>query len=138
MAVAREEAEGLQHDFVGTEHVLLGLLREDDDLARGLRSFGVFLDLVRGMVARSASPGATVAGPGGVKLTRRAWKVLEMSVEEAGILGDDLVPSELLLVSIIDEARGVAVQVLNNLGVDLHRLRWVATTLIDGRGGDPQ
>jgi ATP-dependent Clp protease ATP-binding subunit ClpC len=125
LLLAQEEARRLDFNFVGTEHLLLGLIREGEGVAaRALLSLGVDLDKARTeverLVGRGSTPGATEIG-----LTPRAKKVvLELSAEEARHLGHNYIGTEHLLLGLIREREGVAARVLENLGVDLARVRF--------------
>jgi ATP-dependent Clp protease ATP-binding subunit ClpC len=125
LLLAQEEARRLDFNFVGTEHLLLGLIREGEGVAaRALMSLGVDLDKARAevekLVGRGSTPGASEIG-----LTPRAKKVvLELSAEEARHLGHNYIGTEHLILGLIREREGVAARVLENLGVDLSRVRF--------------
>ncbi len=124
LLLAQEEAKRLQYNFVGTEHLLLGLIREGDGIAaKALLSLGVSLDKVRAEVEKVIGRGTTPA-EGDIGLTPRAKKVvLELSAEEARHLGHNYIGTEHILLGLIREGEGVAARVLLNLGADLDRVR---------------
>jgi len=124
LVMAQEEARRLNYNFVGTEHLLLGLIREGDGVAaKVLLSMGITLDRVRGEVEKVIGRGSTPAD-GEIGLTPRAKKVvLEFSAEEARHLGHNYIGPEHILLGLIREGEGVAARVLVNLGVDLDKLR---------------
>jgi ATP-dependent Clp protease ATP-binding subunit ClpC len=125
LLLAQEEARRLDFNFVGTEHLLLGLIREGEGVAaRALLALGVDLEKARAevekLVGRGSTPGASEIG-----LTPRAKKVvLELSAEEARHLGHNYIGTEHLILGLIREREGVAARVLENLGVDLSRVRF--------------
>lgn len=122
LAIARHEAAGLHQEFTGTEHLLLGLLAGDDDIAAPLLSrHGIVAVEVRAQVARPGSGrnGSENAQP----LTARAKQVLSLASDEAEALDDDEVRPEHLLLGIIRQASGVAALLLHDMGVDLAELR---------------
>jgi ATP-dependent Clp protease ATP-binding subunit ClpC len=113
---ASEEARELRHDAIGTEHVLIGLLREDRGLAaRVLDSLGVTLSEVRGQVARIVGTGPE-ARTGEMPFTARTKKVLQLAVHEATSLGHDQVGTEHILLALAREGSGVAAQLLTDAG----------------------
>lgn len=121
--VARQEALGLRHEFTGTEHLLLGLLACDDDIAGPLLSrHGIVAAEVRAQVARHGVGGEPSA-ENPLPLTARAKQVLSLASNEAEVLEDDEVRPEHLLLGIIRQASGVAALVLHDMGVDLSELR---------------
>jgi len=124
LVLAQEEARRLQYNFVGTEHLLLGLIREGDGVAaKVLVSMGITLDRVRQEVEKVIGRGSTPA-EGEIGLTPRAKKVvLEFSAEEARHLGHNYIGPEHILLGLIREGEGVAARVLVNLGADLDKLR---------------
>jgi ATP-dependent Clp protease ATP-binding subunit ClpC len=132
--LAQEEAIR-QGASVGTEHILLGLLREGEGIAaRALQAMGTDLEEVTAEVSRllERSPGPT---PLQLTFTPRAKRVLELAVEEAGNLGQNYVGTEHLLLGLIREAEGVAARVLENLGLDLDGVRAQVIQLLSGGGG---
>jgi ATP-dependent Clp protease ATP-binding subunit ClpC len=123
LVLAQEEARLLNHNFIGTEHVLLGLLRDQEGIAgQALRSLGVSLVGVREKVEETIGPSgnAPVDSP---PFTPRAKKVLELSLREALDLKHNYIGTEHLLLGLLREGEGVSVQVLVSLGVDLSRVR---------------
>jgi tetratricopeptide (TPR) repeat protein len=117
VALAREEASLLNHNYIGTEHILLGLIREGEGVAaRELVSLGISLEAVRQQVEEIIGRGRE-APIGPIPFTPRATKTLELSLSEALSLGDDCVGTEHILLGVIGEGEGVAVQILVKLGV---------------------
>jgi ATP-dependent Clp protease ATP-binding subunit ClpC len=137
LTLAQEEARLLNHSFIGTEHILLGVMREGDGVgAEALRSLGVSLDVVRVKVVEIV--GASTSIPGGPPpFTPRAKKVLEVALREALQLNHSYIGTEHILLGLMREREGVAATVLANLGVDLSRVRQTVNTLMTGRS-DPQ
>ena len=119
VVLAQEEARLLDHDYIGTEHLLLGLIHEREGLAaKVLESLGISLEEVRTEV--QAAVGRGVAAPEGhIAFTPRAKKVLELSLREALQLGHNYIGTEHILLGLIREGRGVAAQVLTRLGADM-------------------
>jgi hypothetical protein len=134
LVLAEEEAKSLGHDFVGTEHILLGLIREGEGVAaRALESLGARLDDVREAVGKLSQPGsaqATRPRP----FTPQAKKALEMSLREALKLGHNHIGTEHLLLGLSAEGEGVAARVLANLGVSVERARNTVLELLAGHG----
>jgi hypothetical protein len=121
--LAQEEAKRLDHNYIGTEHLLLGLIREGEGVAaKALESLGISLDAVRQQVKEIIGRGQQ-APSGHMPFTPRAKKVLELSLREALQLGHDYIGTEHLLLGLIREGDGVAAQVLIRLGADLNRVR---------------
>jgi ATP-dependent Clp protease ATP-binding subunit ClpC len=124
LAMAREEAIRLQHDYVGTEHVLLGLIREGEGVAAAvLANMNVDLDAVHEGVEESVRPGKATIALGELPYTSRAKKVLEYAMAEARELNHSYVGTEHLLLGLLREEKGIAAQVLNSLGVTLEEAR---------------
>jgi ATP-dependent Clp protease ATP-binding subunit ClpA len=125
LARAREEAARLRHEYVGTEHILLGLLRDDGCIAAAvIESFGVKLDALAAKVdevVKKGRPGQTT-GPD-LPYTSRAKKVLELAMEEARDANHDYVGTEHLLLGVLREERGIAAQLLVDAGVTLDAAR---------------
>ncbi len=120
---AQEEARLLSHNYIGTEHLLLGLLREPDSTAaRALDSLGVSLDEARAQTEEIIGRGRRQPS-GHIPFTPRAKKVLELSLPEARRLGQPTIDTEHLLLGLLREGEGVAAQVLVRLGVDLNKAR---------------
>src|SRR5882672_1430657 len=133
MYLAREEAARLQHDYIGTEHLLLGVIREGEGIAATvLNNLGLDLDAIR-QAAESmvASTGGTLT-IGEIPFTPRAKRVLELSVDEARQLGHNYVGTEHLLLGLIREGEGVAARVLLELGVDRKKVREETLKLLGG------
>jgi ATP-dependent Clp protease ATP-binding subunit ClpC len=137
LVLAQEEARLLNHSFIGTEHILLGLLREEGGVGgKVLTSFGLTLDSVRHQVheitGRPDEPeqSASTSPP----FTPRSKKVLELSLREALQLGHGYIGTEHILLGIIREGEGVAAQVLISLGVDLASARQRVTQFMSGYG----
>lgn len=124
LVLAQDEAKRFHHSFVGTEHILLGLVREGEGIAaKVLLSLGVELDSIRSEIEKLIGKGDQRSGPQGVNYTPRAKKVIELAIEEGQSLGHNYVGTEHLLLGLIREGEGIAAQVLTNLGVDLTRGR---------------
>ncbi|MBS3898303.1 MAG: ATP-dependent Clp protease ATP-binding subunit [Dethiobacter sp.] len=124
LVLAQDEAKRFNHSFVGTEHILLGLVREGEGIAaKVLLSLGVELDSVRSEIEKLIGKGDQRSGPQGANYTPRAKKVIELAIEEGQSLGHNYVGTEHLLLGLIREGEGIAAQVLTNLGVDLNRGR---------------
>ena len=120
---AQEEARLLEHSFIGTEHILLGLLGERDGLAaRALGSLGISLDAARSQVQDAIGPSGR-ARDGSPPFTPRAKRALELSLREALQLGHNYIGTEHLLLGLVRESEGVAATVLSALGADLARVR---------------
>src|SRR5215210_7776817 len=123
VVLAQEEARALKHNYIGTEHILLGLLREPDGVSRrALSNFGVSLEEVRGQVARIVGQGDEVTA-GQIPFTPRAKKVLELSLREALSIGHNYIGSEHILLGLARENDGVAARILLNFGADSDTLR---------------
>ena len=135
VVLAQEEARRLNHNYIGTEHILLGLIHEGEGVAaRALESLGISLDAVRQQVEEIIGRGQQ-APPGHIPFTPRAKKVLELSLREALQLGHDYVGTEHILLGLIREGDGVAAQVLVKLGADLNRVRQQVIQLLTGYQG---
>ena len=117
---AQEEARTLNHDFIGTEHLLLGLVGEGHGVAaKALESLGISMEAVRQRVEDIVPPGQVEVRSGHIPFTPRAKKVLELSLSEAKLLGHRYVGTEHILLGLLREGEGVAAQVLTALGADL-------------------
>ncbi|UCH79472.1 MAG: ATP-dependent Clp protease ATP-binding subunit [Candidatus Coatesbacteria bacterium] len=117
--IAREEATRLHHDAVGTEHILLGLIREGEGgAATVLRKFGLSLEMIRRQVEKLVPPGGGMRTVGDIPFTARAKSVIGHAVEESGLLNHNYVGTEHLLLGIIRETESVAVKVLTHLNLD--------------------
>ena len=134
VVLAQDEARLLNHNYIGTEHILLGLLREGGGVAvQVLGSLTISLDVVRQEVASLIGVGqAPVTGH--IPFTPRAKKVLEESLREALQLGHNYIGTEHILLGLIREGEGVAAQVLQKLGADLDRVRQSVVQLLSGYG----
>jgi ATPases with chaperone activity, ATP-binding subunit len=123
VVLAQEEARGLRHNYIGTEHILLGLIRVEDGVAsRILGSLGVELSPARQLVSELIGLGESTP-PGHVPFTPRAKKVLELSLREALQLGDKHIGTEHILLGLINEGEGIGAQMLARLGVSLSSAR---------------
>jgi hypothetical protein len=132
IVLAQEEARLLDHDYIGTEHILLGLIREREGVAaQALESLGISLEAVRAEVEQVIGRGQTTPGPQ-IPFTPRSKKVLELSLREARSLGHDYIGTEHILLGLIREGEGVAAQVLVELGADLSRVRQQVIELLSG------
>ncbi len=136
---AQEEARGFNHDWIGTEHLLLGLLRVEDGIAAGaLTSLGVGPDAARQAVAAVIPRGAEPLPPSGhIPFTPRSKKVLEYSLREAMQLGHDHIGTEHILLGLLREGDGVGAQVLAGFSMDLDRARQQVIQLLHGPSGEP-
>src|SRR6266516_7139241 len=133
MYLAREEAARLQHDYIGTEHLLLGVIREGEGIAATvLNNLGLDLDRIRQEVENMVSAAGGTMTIGEIPFTPRAKRVLELAVEEARSLGHNYVGTEHLLLGLIREGEGVAAKVLLELGVDRKRVREETLKLLGG------
>jgi ATP-dependent Clp protease ATP-binding subunit ClpC len=135
MYVAREEAARLQHDYIGTEHLLLGILREGEGIAASvLSNLKLDLDAIRQAVESMVSASGGTMTIGEIPFTPRAKRVLELSVDEARQLGHNYVGTEHLLLGLIREGEGIAARVLLELGVDRKKVRDETLRLLGGSG----
>ncbi|HET7320965.1 MAG TPA: Clp protease N-terminal domain-containing protein, partial [Longimicrobiaceae bacterium] len=124
LAMAREEAIRLQHDYVGTEHILLGLIREGEGVAAAvLTNLSVDLEQVQERIEESVRRGKATIALGELPYTSRAKKVLEFAMAEARELNHSYVGTEHLLLGLLREEKGIAAEVLNQLGVTLEEAR---------------
>jgi ATP-dependent Clp protease ATP-binding subunit ClpC len=127
---AREEAEKRQNDYLGTEHLLLGLLREEESLPMViLKKMGLSAEELRMEVERNLPTGSNILTFGDIPFTPRAKKVLELAVEEARLLGHSYIGSEHLLIGLIREESGIAGKILRSLGANLLAVRQLAINL---------
>jgi ATP-dependent Clp protease ATP-binding subunit ClpC len=123
VVLAQDEARLLKHNYIGTEHILLGLLREEEGLAaRVLEGLDIELNEVRAQVARVVGQGDE-ATTGQIPFTPRAKKVLELSLREALSLNHNYIGTEHVLLGLVRENEGVAARILLNLGADSERVR---------------
>jgi len=122
--LAKEEARRFNHDYIGTEHILLGLIREGEGVAAAvLQKLDVSLENIRIEIEKLVQPGPTTQIIGDIPFTPRAKKALELAAEEARSLGHNYIGTEHLLLGLIREGEGIASQVLLNLGLDLNSVR---------------
>jgi len=135
LVLAQEEARLLNHNFIGTEHILLGLIHEGEGVAaQTLESLGISLDAAREKVEEAIGPAGSVptdAPP----FTPRAKKVLELSLREALQLGHNYIGTEHILLGLVREGDGMAARVLVSLGADLSRVRPQVLQLLSGQTG---
>ena len=135
LVLAQEEARLLNHGFIGTEHILLGLIHEGDGLAaKALEQLGVSLEDVRAQVTEVIGLSGSVP-MGSPPFTPRAKKVLELSLREALQLGHNYIGTEHILLGLVREGEGVAAQVLVSLGADLARVRQQVVQMLSGYQG---
>ncbi len=135
VVLAQEEARLLNHNYIGTEHILLGLIHEGEGVAaKALESLGISLESVREQVQEIIGQGQQ-APSGHIPFTPRAKKVLELSLREALQLGHNYIGTEHILLGLIREGEGVAAQVLIKLGADLNRVRQQVLQLLSGYQG---
>ncbi len=144
VVLAHEEARLLNHGYIGTEHLLLGLLREDQGIAaRALTALDVELEVVRDRVREIIGEGNEAEFEGHIPFTPRAKRVLELSLREALQLGHTYIGTEHILLGLVREGEGVGAQILVALGADLNRVRQQVIGLLHGshgqatRGGRP-
>ncbi len=138
VVLAQEEARMLNHNYIGTEHILLGLIHEGEGVAaKALESLGIALEGVRQQVEEIIGQGQQ-APSGHIPFTPRAKKVLELSLREALQLGHSYIGTEHILLGLIREGEGVAAQVLVKLGADLNRVRQQALQLLSGYSTEKQ
>ncbi|MGN7977562.1 ATP-dependent Clp protease ATP-binding subunit [Microbacterium sp. 22195] len=135
VVLAQEEAKMLNHNYIGTEHILLGLIHEGEGVAaKALESLGISLDAVREQVQDIIGQGQQQP-TGHIPFTPRAKKVLELSLREALQLGHNYIGTEHILLGLIREGEGVAAQVLVKLGADLNKVRQQVIQLLSGAPG---
>jgi ATP-dependent Clp protease ATP-binding subunit ClpC len=133
VVLAQEEARSLDHDYIGTEHLLLGLLREGEGVgARALAWLNVSLDATRSRVEAKIGRGKN-APTGHIPFTARAKKVLELSLRESRILSQDHIGTEHLLLALVAEQEGIAAVVLNGLGATEEQVRAVVLAILEKR-----
>ncbi len=134
--LARDEANRLQHDYIGTEHILLGIVREGEGIAaRVLKKLGLNLEQIQKAIENIVRPTGGTLTLGEIPLTPRAKRILELSVEEARLLSHNYVGTEHLLLGLIREGEGVAARVLLELGVDRKKVRNEIMKLLQNTGG---
>ncbi|AYF76196.1 hypothetical protein D7D52_22810 [Nocardia yunnanensis] len=131
IVLAQEEARALAHDWIGTEHLLLGLLRGGDPIAAGcLEGLGVDMSTARDRVDQAVGPQPSPAPPGPIPFTPRSKKILEMSLREAMRLGHNYIGPEHILLALVEEGSGIAPQVLLSLGATPDEVRARVLTAI--------
>jgi len=124
MNLAKQEAQRLNHEYIGTEHILLGLIQEGSGVAASvLKNLGIDLKKIRAEIEKIVKGSPTMVTMGSLPFTPRAKKVLELSLEEASQLGHNYIGTEHLLLGLIKENEGIAARVLTNLGVKLEEVR---------------
>jgi ATP-dependent Clp protease ATP-binding subunit ClpC len=134
VVLAQEESRLLNHNYIGTEHLLLGLLHEGEDIgAKALISLGISLEAVRRQVEEIIGKGGT-SHPGHIPFTPRAKKVLELALRESKQLGHNHIGTEHILLGLLREGEGVAAQVLQKLGAELGAVRQQVVKLLSGFG----
>ncbi len=135
VVLAQEEARLLNHGYIGTEHLLLGLIREDQGIAaKALTALDIELEVVRSRVREIIGEGSQEIA-GHIPFTPRAKRVLELSLREALQLGHNYIGTEHILLGLVREGEGVAAQVLVELGADLNRVRQQVIGLLHGMPG---
>jgi ATP-dependent Clp protease ATP-binding subunit ClpC len=136
VVLAQEEARALKHNYIGTEHILLGLLREEEGLAaRVLESLDVTVEEVRAQVARIIGPGDEPIVSGQIPFTPRAKKVLELSLREALSLKHNYIGTEHILLGLVRENEGVAARILLDFDADAENIRNEIMSVLSGPGG---
>jgi hypothetical protein len=135
---AQDEARGLNHNWIGTEHLLLAVLREGQGVgAKALEAMQISLEATRQQVESIIGRGQNPVGEAHIPFTPRAKKVLELSLHESLQLGHDYIGTEHIVLGLIREGDGVAAQVLVKLGADLNRVRQQIIQLLTGYQGQP-
>ncbi|MDR3070205.1 MAG: ATP-dependent Clp protease ATP-binding subunit [Propionibacteriaceae bacterium] len=133
IVLAQDEARMLNHNYIGTEHLLLGLIHEGEGVAaKALESIGVSLEAVREQVEEIIGQGQAAPPAGHIPFTARAKKVLEFSMRESLQLGHSYIGTEHILLGLVREGEGVAAQVLIKLGADLGRVRSTVLQMLNG------
>jgi len=135
VVLAQEEAKSLNHNYIGTEHILLGLIHEGEGVAaKALEALGISQEAVRDQVKEIIGQGQQPP-TGHIPFTPRAKKVLELSLREALQLGHSYIGTEHLLLGLIKEGEGVAAQVLTKLGADTNKVRAQVQQMLQGFEG---
>src|ERR671912_108846 len=138
VVLAQEEARTLKHNYIGTEHILLGLLREEEGLAaRVLESLDITVERVRAQVVRIVGSGEEVTS-GQIPFTPRAKKVLELALREALSLGHNYIGTEHILLGLVRENEGVAARILLDFDADAEKIRNEVIRMLSGPGGRRQ
>src|SRR5690348_11337284 len=136
LSLAQEEAQRFNHNYIGTEHLLLGLVREGDGVAaKVLNNLGVELNKARAAIEHIIGRGDRVV-LGEIGLTPRAKKVIELAVDEARRLGHHYIGTEHLLLGLVREGEGIAAGVLESLGVNLEKARRETVKILTERDGN--
>ena len=136
--LAKEEAKRFNHDYIGTEHILLGLIKEGESVAAAvLQNLGLSLDTIRLEVEKLVQFGPSTIVSGDIPFTPKAKKVIELAMDEARRLGHNYIGTEHLLLGLIKEGEGVASHVLMNVGLDLNKVRSEVIKLL-GSSAPPQ
>ncbi len=135
LVLAKEEARRFNHDYIGTEHILLGLIREGEGVACAvLQNVGMDLGRLRAEIEKLMSSGSMASVLGDIPFTPRAKKALELATEEARGLGHNYIGTEHILLGLLREEEGIASQVLFSLGVDIQKARNEISSLLGGSG----
>src|ERR687897_613181 len=138
VVLAQDEARALKHNYIGTEHILLGLLREEEGLAaRVLESLDITVEEVRAQVSRIVGQGDEVTS-GQIPFTPRAKKVLELALREALSLGHNYIGTEHILLGLVRENEGVAARILLDFDADSDKIRNEVIRMLSGPGGRRQ
>jgi ATP-dependent Clp protease ATP-binding subunit ClpC len=138
VVLAQDEARALKHNYIGTEHILLGLLREEEGVAaRVLEGFDVAVDEVRAQIARIVGEGDEVSS-GQIPFTPRAKKVLELALREAMALGSNYIGTEHILLGVARENQGVAARILLDFDVDAETIRHGVLRALGGGASRPR
>src|SRR5690349_5762186 len=139
MNLARQEAQRFNHEYLGTEHILLGLVQEGSGVAANvLKNMAIDLNKIRAEVEKIVKTGPSMVTMGQLPFTPRAKKVLELSMEEASNLGHNYIGTEHLLLGLIKENEGIAAQVLLNLGVKLEDVREEVLEFLGADSGEEE
>jgi ATP-dependent Clp protease ATP-binding subunit ClpC len=135
VVLAQDEARALRHNYIGTEHLLLGLLREEEGLAaRVLDSLGITVDDARAQVASIVGGGDELPASGQIPFTPRAKKVLELSLREALSLGHNYIGTEHILLGLVREDKGVAARILLDFDADAEKIRSKTVGMLSSPG----
>jgi ATP-dependent Clp protease ATP-binding subunit ClpC len=136
VVLGQDEARALKHNYIGTEHILLGLLREEEGLAaRVLESFDITVEEVREQVKRLVGQGDEEIVGGQIPFTPRAKKVLELALREALSLGHNYIGTEHVLLGVVRENQGVAARILLEFDADAEKIRNEIIRMLTGPGG---
>lgn len=134
--LAKEESKRFNHDYIGTEHILLGLTREGEGVAATvLRKLGVDLSNVRKKVEKMVKSGSSGMVSGDIPFTPRAKKVIELAMEEARAMGHNYIGTEHLLLGLIREGEGIASRILSDMNLDLKKVRKAIMGLLGSSSG---